>query len=174
MALVGSASDTSPDQNKLAYGWVLGPDDRGIGDILYSCLFTISLCVLTALHLNIPRIGSSLADRVKRKAKWVLIGIFAPEVVVYTALVQLFTVVRFRKELTKVIEQDLEEAKSTQRHSTRTQASGPSAPLSETSGAGADQAINPPLIRRAPTNIGLIKIDTATKVSLLHVQIGFG
>jgi hypothetical protein len=49
---------------------------------------TLSLCVYTAIHLNIPTPGESAWKQTLRKAKWVLIGIFAPEVVLYTALQQ--------------------------------------------------------------------------------------
>jgi len=43
------------------------------------------LCIHTALHLNIPPGNASTLSHCVRKAKWIAIGIFAPEIVVYVA-----------------------------------------------------------------------------------------
>ena len=48
-------------------------------------MITLVLCVYTAIHLNIPSKDDSQATVFLRKAKWVLIAIFAPELVVYVA-----------------------------------------------------------------------------------------
>ncbi|KAK3366188.1 hypothetical protein B0T24DRAFT_670298 [Lasiosphaeria ovina] len=109
-------------------GWMSEPDTRGTFRLVVSCLATLSLCVYTALHLNVlpgrpespaksntrpPTEASTntLFARLKRalniksrphlaevkslrapfsttfvaKTKWVLLGMFAPELVVYTA-----------------------------------------------------------------------------------------
>ena len=58
---------------------------RGTFRLLISCIVTLSLCVYTALHLNIPSPGSSTSAIYMKKTWWVLLGIFAPELVVYTA-----------------------------------------------------------------------------------------
>lgn len=65
--------------------WMTSAQTRGTADILYSCLFTISICVYTAVHLNIPPPGEHPKWQMLRKLKWVLIGIFAPEAVLFTA-----------------------------------------------------------------------------------------
>ena len=46
---------------------------------------TLVLCVYNAIHLNIPYKDDSQATVFLRKAKWVLIAIFAPELAVYVA-----------------------------------------------------------------------------------------
>ena len=46
------------------------------------------LCVYTALHLNIPESSASAWTIYLRKAKWVLVGMFAPEIVVWVAWCQ--------------------------------------------------------------------------------------
>ncbi|KAK0616740.1 hypothetical protein B0T14DRAFT_568320 [Immersiella caudata] len=70
-------------------GWMPEPATRGTFRLVVSCLATLSLCVYTALHLNIPpRPGPRTPWwhlEFPRKLAWVLIGIFAPELVVYTA-----------------------------------------------------------------------------------------
>lgn len=69
----------------IAPGWVAGPGDRGTWDILYSCLFTLLLCVYTAIHLNVPPPDDIKFSFWLRKTKWVAIAVFAPELVVVNA-----------------------------------------------------------------------------------------
>lgn len=85
------------------------PNIRGTGDIIFTCLATISLCVYTVLHLNVPKRGSTTWDNVLRKAKWVLVGLFAPEIVVYSAFVQLQTVIVFTVSMRKILQGKVEE-----------------------------------------------------------------
>ena len=66
-------------------GWVSEPDGRGTFSILSSCVLTLSLCVYTAIHLNVPGINEIRAVRFFRTTRWVVLGIFAPELVVWTA-----------------------------------------------------------------------------------------
>ncbi|KAK4215436.1 hypothetical protein QBC37DRAFT_459012 [Rhypophila decipiens] len=69
-------------------GWVQEPDGRGSFSILKSCVITLVLCVYTALHLNIPPANSTKLLLVWRKTKWIIIGLFAPEIVVFVAWAQ--------------------------------------------------------------------------------------
>lgn len=63
--------------------WQPEPQTRGTYSIVSTCVITLSLCVWTALHLNIPE--HSKADHQKwRKAKWLLVGLLAPELVSQT------------------------------------------------------------------------------------------
>jgi hypothetical protein len=71
--------------------WMPSPGTRGTADIIYSCVFTISLCVYTALHLNIPFEGEKRRWQYLRKAKWTFISILAPELVLYSAFDQFWT-----------------------------------------------------------------------------------
>ncbi|MCJ1375338.1 hypothetical protein MMC20_006573 [Loxospora ochrophaea] len=46
----------------------------------------MALCVWTAIHLNVPRKGKgSTRERILRKSGWALLGLLAPELVVYAA-----------------------------------------------------------------------------------------
>lgn len=67
-------------------GWMSPPRTRGTSDILYTCLITISLCVYTAIHPNIPR-PRSRRPWLNRTC-WVITGILAPEYVLWTAFNQ--------------------------------------------------------------------------------------
>ncbi|PMD14720.1 hypothetical protein NA56DRAFT_536156, partial [Hyaloscypha hepaticicola] len=69
--------------------WVPNPTNRGTSNILQSCMITTSLCVWTALHLNLKEHDDPTFLRIShqtwRKAGWLMIGLLAPEMVVYTA-----------------------------------------------------------------------------------------
>lgn len=64
--------------------WRPEPNGRGTWGILSSCILTILLCVWSAVHLNVPQHRKTWAQYV-RKLKWLLIALFAPELVVYVA-----------------------------------------------------------------------------------------
>jgi hypothetical protein len=84
---------------EIAPSWVPEPEGRGTWKLLYSCVFTLILCVWTAIHLNIPPAGETWIQHCTRKLKWVLIGIFVPELVVCEAWVQWRYAKRVCKEL---------------------------------------------------------------------------
>lgn len=75
-------------RTEIAPLWVSSPDGRGTWDILYTCIFTILLCVYTAIHLNVPPPDDTKKELWLRKTKWVAIAIFAPEIVVVNAFLQ--------------------------------------------------------------------------------------
>ncbi|KAL7274234.1 hypothetical protein RUND412_002875 [Rhizina undulata] len=64
--------------------WVPEPQGRGTVGILLNCFFTLSICVWTALHLNID-VRPLFWDRLLITAKYVALGMFWPETVLYTA-----------------------------------------------------------------------------------------
>ncbi|KAH7341153.1 hypothetical protein BKA66DRAFT_44533 [Pyrenochaeta sp. MPI-SDFR-AT-0127] len=71
--------------------WKTGPSERGTLNILSTCLITLTLCVYTCLHVDIPEHGKThWAQILKRKLLWLLPGIFAPEIVAFIALRQWF------------------------------------------------------------------------------------
>ena len=75
--------------------WIPEPNSRGTWSILSSCIITISLCVWTAVHLNIPE-HQRRKQQLWRKIKWLLLGLIAPEMVAYVAWHQ-------RKEAKKIL-----------------------------------------------------------------------
>jgi hypothetical protein len=92
----------------IAPAWVANPSGRGTWDLLYSCTFTIFLCVYTAIHLNAPPEESGFRFWL-RKTKWVCIAIIAPEVVVYTSFEQWILSRGFLKDLRKIIDDSTDE-----------------------------------------------------------------
>ena len=59
--------------------WKEQPNFRGTWGILSSCLITLSLCIWSAVHLNIPADNESWQWQTLRRTKWVLVGLLAPE-----------------------------------------------------------------------------------------------
>ena len=72
----------------IAPPWVPDPDNRGTWSLLYSCVFTLVLCVWTAIHLNVPSYQESQISQWLRKLKWVVLAVIAPELGVYAACEQ--------------------------------------------------------------------------------------
>ena len=66
-------------------GFVGDPKGRGTISLLASCLLTLARFVWSALHLNVPHQSSSNFDTCLRNFRWFLAGIYAPELVVFTA-----------------------------------------------------------------------------------------
>ncbi|KAK0109755.1 hypothetical protein ONS95_002431 [Cadophora gregata] len=95
-------------------GWVSGPDGRGTFSLVVSCLLTLGLCVWSAMHLNISPHNESLTKSWFRHLKWGLIGIFAPELVVFAAWRQY----NFAKELHKRMNHHISETKEKTKSST--------------------------------------------------------
>lgn len=79
--------------------WVSSSNTRGTSDILWSCIVTLTACVYSALHLNIPPANEGKLKFYWRKLKWVAIALFAPEIVLYCALTQFLKA----RELVKVL-----------------------------------------------------------------------
>lgn len=84
--------------------WVGSPEIRGTTTILWSCIITLVACIYTALHLNVPA-NTQKMSMLGEKLKWVLIGLIAPEVVLYLASSQFLDARRLSKELTSLWQQ---------------------------------------------------------------------
>jgi hypothetical protein len=70
-------------------GFVKDDNQRDTISVLISCFATLGLCVYSAVHLNVPRKGESDVRILLRELKWCIIGLFAPELILYTAWRQL-------------------------------------------------------------------------------------
>ena len=89
------------------FSWIPNPEKRGSSDILQGCLITIGLCVWTAVHLNIPEDGDPrflLSYQTWRKCGWVFLGLFAPEMLIYTAWYQRFKAKQFMNAYNETFE----------------------------------------------------------------------
>ena len=73
------------NNNTVVSGWVDDPDGRGTFTIASSCVLTLSLCVYTAIHLNVRPYKRTELQSWFETTKWVVFGILAPELVVFVA-----------------------------------------------------------------------------------------
>lgn len=64
--------------------WHSEPQFRGTFHILSSCTITMSLCIWTLLHLNLPG-HKERHLHILRKLCWMVLGLLAPELVVWNA-----------------------------------------------------------------------------------------
>ena len=86
-AIIPASTHTST--NIEVTGWVSEPPTRGTWSLLYSCFFTIGLCIWTAIHTDIPTIQHSRLRVFLYKLAWVGIAFVSPELVFVVASSQL-------------------------------------------------------------------------------------
>ena len=87
-----------------AYNWQSEPNDRGTWSIISSCLITLILCLWTALHLNIPATEGD-THQWQRKTRWLLVGLLAPEMIVFLALNQRRVARRLTRKMRSVFKE---------------------------------------------------------------------
>ena len=73
-------------------GWQPGPQFRGAWQTVFLCLITLGMCLYTSLHTNIQTLQPWDASGWKsyflyvfEDFKWILLGLLAPEMVLYIA-----------------------------------------------------------------------------------------
>ncbi|KAK0723444.1 hypothetical protein B0T26DRAFT_641902, partial [Lasiosphaeria miniovina] len=81
------------------------PDGRGTFGIIKACIVTLALAIYTSLHLKVAAEDESGTTKRLRKAKWVAIAMFAPEMVVYIAWCQRHETRRLHKDVQIALEQ---------------------------------------------------------------------
>lgn len=77
-------SDETASSSQLV-GYISDPDGRGTPSLVISCLVTLVLCVWSAVHLNVPRRDQTKGQAVFLILRWIIAGIYAPELVVFAA-----------------------------------------------------------------------------------------
>ncbi|POS73307.1 hypothetical protein DHEL01_v208303 [Diaporthe helianthi] len=94
-ARTAAASTTAahvPAENTTAQavvGWDNGPSRRGTLRLLWSCVATMFTCTWTVLHMNVPDYQDTVAQRMARKVKWLVINILFPEFIFSKAVCDL-------------------------------------------------------------------------------------
>ena len=137
--LSAAAGNRTTLQTQIAPPWVSSSGTRGTSDILWSCLITLTACVYTAIHLNIPPADQGKRQFLWRKSKWVALALFAPEIVLYCALTQFLEARKLVKKLNKLAGEHTKRQASTR-------------PLPETSiSRGEDQSESAKQAHLAPT-----------------------
>ena len=89
--------------NYTLVGYVSDPDARGTLSIFFSCLLTLSLCVWSSVHLNLPKHDESDFEYSWRYFKWSLLGIFGPELVIWAAWRQFISARALTKSIRNVV-----------------------------------------------------------------------
>lgn len=95
---------TNSHEESSTIGWVSEPDGRGTFSLMTSCMLTLSLCVWSAMHLNIPHYRESTWQFWLRHVKWGLVGVFAPELVVFAAWRQYISANAVRYEVSQTVD----------------------------------------------------------------------
>ncbi|KPI40349.1 uncharacterized protein AB675_7804 [Cyphellophora attinorum] len=79
-------------------GWV-NNQTRGTSDILFGCVSTLVICVYTALHMNITLCNKSKTSKFAHHTWWILVGVFAPEIILIAASTQHAAAARLQQEI---------------------------------------------------------------------------
>jgi hypothetical protein len=101
-----SNASTVPASNVKAVHFVRGDHGRDTVSLLISCIVTLSLCLYSTVHPNIPPEGEPRYRATLKNVKWCMIGLFAPELVLYTAWCQYASARRLCAEVNKIASSD--------------------------------------------------------------------
>lgn len=85
------------DGDAIEPAWVPEPRGRGTAGILFSCVITITLCVWTAIHIDIIP-NPTKRKLFARKMLWMFMSLLAPEVVLFCAFRQWLNARKLRRE----------------------------------------------------------------------------
>ncbi|KAL6915683.1 hypothetical protein FSHL1_007133 [Fusarium sambucinum] len=98
---VVTGNGTDQLRTLVAPSWVSSPNVRGTFEILQSCILTLVACIYTALHLDVPK-KTTWQHLLWQKFKWSVLTLFAPEVAVFVAAMQLRYAWNLKLELLKI------------------------------------------------------------------------
>lgn len=79
--------------------WEPEPATRGTFGILSTCVITLTLCVWSSVHLNLPGNHTDSWGKFGRRLVWLMTGLLAPEYLILTAWSQRRTAKRIKKEV---------------------------------------------------------------------------
>lgn len=85
VSAIGSSKVNTTD----TVGFVKEDNQRDTISLLISCFATLGLCVYSAVHLNVPRKRDKNYQVLLKELQWCVVGLFAPELILYTAWRQL-------------------------------------------------------------------------------------
>lgn len=109
--MISATAPPNATADELVHGWISTNCGRGTIDILWNCLFTIFLCVWTAIHLPVPchdqeRPDSLRAKIVKSRIGPSLITLIAPELFSVVAVEEFVIARRISLQMKKVVGND--------------------------------------------------------------------
>jgi hypothetical protein len=79
--------------------WEAEPATRGTYTLLSTCVITLTLCVWSSVHLNLPGNNRDCCSKFSRRLGWIICGLLAPEYLILTAWSQRQTAKRIFKEI---------------------------------------------------------------------------
>ena len=65
--------------------WEAEPAARGTATLLSTCIITLSLCVWSSVHLNLPGNNRGFKRTFLRRLAWIIGALIAPEYLIWTA-----------------------------------------------------------------------------------------
>ena len=77
--------NASRNGDRVMQGWVDSPNQRGTIDIIWSCVTTLAICCWVMLHLNVPAKTDNLWALFLRRARWLMLALLSPELVMLFA-----------------------------------------------------------------------------------------
>ncbi|KAI3323706.1 hypothetical protein HD806DRAFT_522284 [Xylariaceae sp. AK1471] len=87
---------------QLALSWATTSNVRSTSDLLWTSILTLSLCVYTVIHINIPPPNEPNRLFYLRKVGWVFVAILAPEFALWLAYQQWDVTRRLKQQLRKI------------------------------------------------------------------------
>jgi hypothetical protein len=106
---------TGTANNSDTVGFVKEDNQRDTISLLISCFATLFLCVYSAVHLNVPRKAERNYRTLLRELQWCVLGLFAPELILYTAWRQLASARQLRLEVEQLRSEEQVEIGSTEK-----------------------------------------------------------
>ncbi len=85
LAAPTTSQSTRIDQSTQYVQYIGDPNGRGTLSLIISCVLTLILCVWSALHLNVPSSSQTPLASLIAQFRWIVTGVYAPELVVFTA-----------------------------------------------------------------------------------------
>jgi hypothetical protein len=99
LACCATALDSGEVDPSNTVGFIKEDNQRDTISLLISCFATLGLCVYSAVHLNVPRKAERSYWTLLKEFRWCIIGLFAPELILYTAWRQLASARQLRFEI---------------------------------------------------------------------------
>lgn len=88
--------------SKIAPSWATTSNARSTASLLWTCVLTLSICVYTVIHVNVPPPDETRYGYYMRKTKWVATAILLPELVLAMALQQWSYARALKRELNSI------------------------------------------------------------------------
>ena len=82
--LAAAHGNTTILKTQIVPGIVDGAQTRGTFDIIWSCVLTLTACVYSAIHLDVPPRNSTFLYS-SRKIRGAILGLLGPEIVLFYA-----------------------------------------------------------------------------------------